>query len=216
VHVEIGDRVEVGSPLIALATSELLLEEAMAAADRLRYAREVEKAQGARQMADMQIAQAREAQAAARLALVRHQIASAEIASPLAGFVVEGELKRNLGAPVRKGDLLLKVARIDETWLEIEFDQADLHELAAGQRGEIAFVGRPDRRYPITLERIDPVAVQREGRTVFLARAQLEGEFEGWWRPGMGGSARIEIGERPILWLMTRRTIRFLRLWLWI
>ena len=215
-HIEVGDAVERNALLVELDTRELLLEEAMAASDAVRYAREAEKAQAARQFADMQIALSRQQQSNSKLELIRHQLANAQLRAPFAGVVVEGELKKNLGAPVRKGDLLVKLAHTGETYIEIEIDQIDVHEIAVGMRGKFAFVGRPDLRYPMVIERVDPASTMRDGRNVYLARARIEAAYEPWWRPGMGGSARLEAGEKSIIWLLTYRTIRYLRQVFWI
>lgn len=215
-HIEVGDVVRAGDRLVDLDTRELMLEEAMTAADAVRFAREAEKAQAARQFADMQISLAREQQASSKLELIRFQLAHAALRAPFEGVVVEGDLKKNLGAPVRKGDLLVKLARTGETYLELEIDQADVHEVEVGMRGEFAFVGRPDQRYPLVIERIDPASTMREGRNVYLARASIEAEFQPWWRPGMGGSARLDAGERSTIWILTRRTVRYLRHLFWI
>jgi hypothetical protein len=77
-------------------------------------------------------------------------------------------------------------------------------------------VGRPDQRFAIFLERIDPASILREGRNIYLARARVQGDIPIWWRPGMGGSARIDAGDRPLIWVLTHRTIRFLREFFWI
>ena len=215
-HIEVGDAVRTGTLMVELDTRELVLEEAMAAADAVRYAREAEKAQAARQLADMQIALARQQQSASKLELIRHQLAHAQLRAPFAGVVVEGELKKNLGAPVRKGDLLVKLAHTGDTYVELEIDQADVHEVSIGMRGQFAFVGRPDLKYPLVVERIDPASAMREGRNVYLARARIEADFQPWWRPGMGGSARLEAGERSIIWLLTYRTVRYLRQVFWV
>jgi len=216
VHVEIGDKVEAGQVLVQLDTRDLALEESMADADVLRYSREAEKAQATRQLAEMQINLARQEQSASRLALVRHQLQHAKVTAPHAGVVVEGELKKNLGAPLRKGDLLLKLAQTDDAYLELEIDQVDVHEVKVGSTGEFALVGRPDQRFAIFLERIDPASILREGRNIYLARAKVQGDIPIWWRPGMGGSARIDAGDRPLIWVLTHRTIRFLREFFWI
>jgi multidrug resistance efflux pump len=215
-HIEVGDAVRTGTLMVELDTRELVLEEAMAAADAVRYAREAEKAQAARQLADMQIALARQQQSASKLELIRHQLAHAQFRAPFAGVLVEGELKKNLGAPVRKGDLLVKLAHTGDTYVELEIDQADVHEVSIGMRGQFAFVGRPDLKYPLVVERIDPASAMREGRNVYLARARIEADFQPWWRPGMGGSARLEAGERSIIWLLTYRTVRYLRQVFWV
>jgi valyl-tRNA synthetase len=109
----------------------------MAEADLERYAREAEKTMAARQLADMQIALARQQQALAKLELIRFQLDNALIKAPFAGVVIEGDLKKNLGAPVRKGDLLVKLAQSTRTYLELEIDvEAEKKRL----QGEVAKV----------------------------------------------------------------------------
>lgn len=216
VHVDIGDKVKQGASVVGMDTRELLLEEAMAAAEVGRFAREAEKAQAAWQLADMQIALARQRQSAARLDLVRDHLARAHLRAPMSGVVVEGELKKNLGSPVKKGDLLLKIARLDSTYVELEIDQTDIHEAAPGRRGELALVGRPDLKVALLIERIEPMSTMKDGRNYFLARARVDGAVQSWWRPGMGGTAKIDAGERALLWVMTHRSIRFLQRTLWL
>jgi hypothetical protein len=130
--------------------------------------------------------------------------------------VVEGELKKNLGAPLRKGDLLLKLAQTDDNYLELEIDQVDVHEVRVGSTGEFALVGRPDQRFVIKVDRIDPASTLREGRNIYLARAKVQEAIPAWWRPGMGGTARIDAGDRPLIWVLTHRTVRFLRELFWL
>lgn len=216
VYVEVGDKVAQGAPTVGMDTRELLLEEAMATAEAGRYAREAEKARAAWQLADMQIALARQRQSVARLELVREQLANARLRAPMSGVVVEGELKKNLGSPVKKGDLLLKIARLDSTYVELEIDQTDIHEAAPGRRGELAFVGRPDLKVALVIERIEPVSTMKDGRNYFLARARVEGPVQSWWRPGMGGTVKLDAGERSLLWVLTHRTVRFLQRTFWL
>ena len=216
VNFEVGDTVKAGAVLLELDNRELALEESMAAADMLRYSRDAEKAQALHQLADMQITLARQQQAATKLELIRHQLVNAQVRAPRDGVVVEGDLKKNLGAPLRKGDLLLKLAQTSDTYVEIEIDQTDVHEVQVGALGEFAFVGRPELKYTLVVERVDPVAVVRERRNVFLAYAHVSVPNQTWWRPGMGGTAKLEAGDRSLLWILTHRTMRFLRQVFWL
>ena len=36
-----------------------------------------------------------------------------------------------------------------------------------------------------------------------------------WMRPGMEGLAKLEVGDRRLIWIATRRISDTLRLWLW-
>ena len=147
--------------------------------------------------------------------MVHYHLRHAEVTAPFAGIVVEGDLKELLGAPVKKGDVLFKVARIEKMYAELKVDERDVHEIAANSSGEIAFVGRPDLKFPVRVERIDPVAVTEEGKNVYLVRALLPETAVPWWRPGMSGVAKIDVGKRNILWIFAHRTVDFLRIFFW-
>jgi len=215
VHVKVGDQVGATAPLLSLDIRELLLEESTAIANKNRYSREADKARAQNALADMKVASALEAQARARLKLVRHHLAHAQLKAPFAGIVVEGDLEELLGAPVRKGDVLFKVARIEKMYAELKVDERDIHELIEDATGEIAFISRPDLKFPIRIERIDPVAVPEELENVFVVRALFPEAVSPWWRPGMSGVAKVNVGKRNILWIFTHRTIDFLRIFFW-
>jgi biotin carboxyl carrier protein len=215
VNVKIGDPVKKKDTLLSLDTRELLLEESTAVANQNRYSREAAKARSQNALADMKVALALEEQAKARLDLVHYHLEHAEMRAPFAGIVVEGDLKELLGAPVKKGDVLFKVALIEKMYAELKVDERDVHEVTEGATGEIAFVSRPDLKFPIHVQRIDPVSVTEEGVNVYLLRASFPEGVSPWWRPGMSGVAKINVGKRNILWIFTHRTIDFLRIFFW-
>lgn len=215
VPVDVGDLVEPGDLLLTFDTRELLLQEATAIANRIRYEREQESARAERATADMMIAEALADQAGAQLDLVRHFLEEAEIRAPFSGIVVEGDLQELRGTPARKGDILFKIARTENLYAELEIDERDAHEVATAVAGEVAFLTRPDLAFPITLERTDPVAVTKEEQNVFIARASFPEEAALWWWPGMSGVAKIDIGKRNVLWILTHRTIDVLRMYFW-
>jgi len=111
----------------------------------------------------MKVALAMEEQAQARLDLVHYHLNHAGMKAPFAGIVVEGDLKELLGAPVKKGDVLFKVALIEKMYAELKVNERDVHEVTGVATGEIAFVSRPDLKFPIHVQRIDPVSVTEEG-----------------------------------------------------
>ncbi|MDB2705781.1 efflux RND transporter periplasmic adaptor subunit, partial [Pseudomonadota bacterium] len=100
----VGDRVKQKQVLIELNTDELLLQESELVANLSRYSREAGKARAGDHLADMQIAYAQTEQAQLRLEQLRNKLQHDAISSPISGLVVEGDLSRLVGAPVRKGD----------------------------------------------------------------------------------------------------------------
>jgi hypothetical protein len=43
----------------------------------------------------------------------------------------------------------------------------------------------------------------------------VDGGPESWWRPGMSGLCKLEVERRSLFWILTHRTVDFLRLKLW-
>ena len=100
-------------------------------------------------------------------------------------------------------------------FVEAEINQRDVHELKLGSPGEVAFVTQPKLKYKIRVDRIYPAAFPKEGENVFIVRCALVDPPADWWRPGMSGLVKLEAGERTLLWILTHRTVDFLRMWLW-
>lgn len=215
VDAEMGATFKQGQRLLALDTRDLLLEEAAAAADLSRFRREEEKARAANELAEMRINQAQGEQARVRLELVRFHRSQAELKSPYDAIVVEGDLKKRLGAPVRQGDVLFKVARLDRLYVESKVNERDIHEIKLGAPVEIAFAAQPKDTYRAKVVLIEPVATAVEKENVFIVRAELAAKPGDWWRPGMTGVTKIEAGHRTFFWIIFHRTIDFLRLLLW-
>ena len=215
VSVRPGDALGTNDVLMQLNTEQLELEESAAIADQTRYLREAEKARANKSLADMRIAQALADQAKARLDLVRFHLAQANIKSPWPGVLIEGDLRQRIGAPVKQGDALFKVARLDSLYVEAEINERDIHEILNKKMAEISFVSQPKLRFPCEIIRIEPASVAKQQVNVFLVRCKLSSRTENWWRPGMSGICKITVERRTLLWIISHRTIDFLRLFLW-
>ncbi len=210
-----GDRVLSNAPLVKLKTAELELEESFALADLNRYQREAEKARAAHALADMRIAEALAEESRARLETTRYRIAHATIRSPFDGVVVEGDLREHLGAPVKTAEVLMKVARIDTLYVEAEINERDIHEVLGKSSGEIAFVSQPKLKFAVRIQTIEQAAMPKTEANVFLIRCAVQQAVQPWWRPGMSGVCKLSVEKRSLLWILTHRTIDFLRLKLW-
>ena len=215
VQAEIGQQVEEGSPLATLDSSDLVLEEAAALANRLRYLREEERARAKNTLIEMKIAQAQAAQAQAQLELIQHRLNRAQLRSPIPGIVVEGDFSERRGTPVEKGELLFKIARHEKMFAEIRIAERDIQTILPGQAGELAFVSNPRLKFPLVIDQIDPLAGSDESGNSFGVRSKIFTSAEDWWRPGMSGISKVTVGERRLLWIISHRTLNFLRLLVW-
>lgn len=88
--------------------------------------------------------------------------------------------------------------------------------MEVGREGEFAFSSRPDQKFRFTITAIEPSAVPKQEGSVFVARAQLKEAPGEWWRPGMNGVAKIDVGNRTIFWVLSHRLVDFIRMKLWI
>ncbi len=211
-----GDIVQTGSVLVRMDDGELKVEEVRALADLRRFRAEAEQAEASNQMAEFRVANELAGQAEARLKLARYRLERAAIKAPFDGVLVEGDLRERLGSPVKQGEVLMKVSRLDGLFLEVELPERDIDLLDGSNRGQVAFASRPDIRFPSLIERIEPSAVAGEGSNYFVIRAALDGEQADWLRPGMTGVAKLDGGKRTLLWRATHRLVDFLRMFFWI
>lgn len=218
VVADAGDFVNAGDPLITINRDELLLRETAEFANLQRYRREVEKARSDRQLVDMRVAMSRAQQAEVELERIRYYLAQAELKSPLNGVIVEGNRSELEGAPVSKGELLMKVADPAGMFVRVKLSERDIDYVEEGSTGAIRLLTQPERAFPFVVERIIPAAqVDPAEGNVFIVRGRFEGDVgEAWWRPGMSGSVRIDAGKRSVFGVVFHRTWDAVRMWLWI
>jgi hypothetical protein len=215
-EVRPGDAVEGGvTPLARLATRDLELELAAARARAANDRREAAVARAAGQPAQEQIALLAARRAEAQLALIEHRIAQADIRAPADGLLVSGDLRRSVGQPVTRGQVLFEIALDGPLRAEILVLDREGAAVAAGQTVRFSLAAEPGRVREATIERVRPMAEFVQGRNVFRAVARLDAPDPAL-RPGMEGWARIETGRTTWgAWLL-REPVLWLRRWLWI
>jgi len=217
VNASSGDSVKQGALLAALDTRELMQQEAETLADMQRYRAEAMKARASLNLADAAIAGRRLAQVEARLQRIHYSLAQSKVYAPFDSVIVEGERKDLLGAPVKKGDRLFRVARIEGLYAVLHVPESEIRYVRPNALGEMSLLARPDKRIPFQVETLIPVAqVKGQDGNHFIIKAKLLAPPEDWWRPGMSGMARIEAGNRNVAWIYTHKAIDALRMKLWL
>jgi GAF domain-containing protein len=215
VSVRPGDKLQPGQEIMALNRSELLLDQSAASAEMARYEREAEKARATRSLAEMRINEALYVQTKAKLDLVNYRLSNAVLKAPFEGVVVEGDLRERISSPVKQGEALYKLAKLDGLYVEAEIPERDIKPILQSNRAEIAFVTQPHLTFKATVETIEPAAVPKKENNVFLVRLRLNEPPQSWFRPGMTGLCKVEASRQTLWYILTHRTVDFLRLKLW-
>jgi hypothetical protein len=211
-----GDEVHAGKTILGvLDTSELRLKLAALKAEQLGYQKQTAASMRDRKTAEAQMAHAQSDKLAATIRLLEQNIGQATLVAPIAGRVVSEDLKKQIGAPVEKGDILFEIARIESLRAELYIPEDLIAGVRVGQKGELASVGHPDQRIRFVVERINPIADVVDDRNVFTVRVRLL-ETRAWMRPGMEGIAKISAGKRRYVWIWSHRLTNWLRMKLWL
>lgn len=216
VKVELADAVKKGQELASLDTDELETQLSSAQAEKATKDKAYDSARSEGKTVDAQIAQAQAAQAQARILLLQDRIHRAVLRAPIDGVVVVGDLKRQIGAPVKTGDVMFEVCPAKDLRAELAVDEKDIHELKPGQEGKLATVSAPDVRLPFRIESINPAAETEEKANTFKVRVSLLTEAANQMLPGMKGVAHVDVDRRHYAWIWTHSVIDWVRLKLWI
>ena len=209
-----GDLVGKGELIARLDDRALLLESQKWQSERNKIEKEYQEALAKRDRTQLGILRALMEQAEAELRLVEDKITRTTLRAPFSGVVVTGDLSQSLGAPVETGQVLFEVAPLDDYRVVLEVDEHEVAALAAGMTGHMVVAALPQTYLPISVQKIVPVAVAGEGRNIFRVEASLD-EPSSALRPGMQGVAKVDIGQRKLLWIWTHAVIDRVRLWAW-
>ena len=216
VNFTAGDQVKKGDRLVSLDTRELDQQRAELLAEISKASAETDKSRADGRLAEMEMASARQAQASARLQRIQFYLQQSVSLSPFDGIVVEGEKKELMGAPVKKGDKIFKVAKIEGLYVTLAVTERQMRHITAGASGEISLLSHLEHTIPIRVNSVIPVAqVKGQEGNQFMLSAEVLQAPQPWWRPGMTGLARIDVGSRNIAWILTHRMIDNLRMLLW-
>ncbi len=139
----------------------------------------------------------------------------ARASAPCDGVIVEGDLRTRIGEIVPLGEPLLRIAEAGEWKLRLHVPEYAATLIKVDEPGEVALSARPDVSLPLRVRRLDAESVAHQGRNVFIAEAHLDGPVPEWWRSGMEGVARVDVGRHPIWWVWLHRVIDGVRIQLW-
>ena len=209
-----GDVVQKGDLICQLEDKDLVVEAAKWESQINQYQGQYRDALSKYNRSEMNILKAQLKQAEAKLGLIQMQLSRVRIYSPFEGIIVSGDLSQSLGAPVERGEVLYELAPLNEYRVVLEVDEKDIAEVQTKMRGELVLTGAVEENLPFLVKKITPVSENREGNNFFRVEAQLL-EHRDYLRPGMEGVGKINVGERKLIWILTREMINWFRLKIW-
>src|SRR6185503_3667976 len=184
-----GDAVKKGQVMARLDDRDLRVERARLGSQREQLAQQYRDAMARQERSQVRIVSAQIAQAEAQIALLDEQLA--------------------------RGQVMFEVAPLDAYRIVLQVGEQDIADVRVGQAGELALTPMPGERYPLKVVKITPVSTAKDGRNVFRVEAELGPRTDERLRPGMEGVAKIEVGERHVAWIWSRRMVDWLSLKLW-
>lgn len=214
VPVVAGDRVAAGDLLVRLDDRDLALERLRLLTERQSHQLQYDEAVAARDRAEMRIRRNRIAQAETRIELIDARIARTRLTAPFDALIISGDLDQSLGTAVSRGETLMTLAPADAYEVKLQVEERHIDAVASGQSGALRVTALPERSFPITIDRITPVASYGEGLTTFVVDARLDAPAPEL-HPGMEGVGRIAIEERLLIDVWTRPILDWFRLTLW-
>lgn len=217
VHVQAGDVVKSGQVLAEMADDDLQNARRARLAEVNQHENAFAEAFARGDRAQAVIAQSKVSEARAQMALIEQQIARLKITSPFDGVVIAGDLRQQLGAPLKRGDNLLTLAPGLDWRVVLEVDETDIAGLNKGQMARLRLAAMPDQTIGLMLNRVTPVAKSTPNGVRYEIEAIPTGAGAGakGLRPGLQGVARIDMPPRPLLWRMADRTWQWLRMQAW-
>ncbi|MGP0565927.1 MULTISPECIES: efflux RND transporter periplasmic adaptor subunit [unclassified Nitrospina] len=209
-----GDIVEEGQLLFTLDDKDLVLERLKWKSELEKYRRQYRDVLAKFDRSEIRILKAQIEQAQAKLELAEKQLARTKVKSPFHGVVVSGDLSQSLGAPVERGEVMFELAPLDAYRVLLHVDERNINHIKLGQKGRIVLSGAVEQQLPFEVNKITPVTETKEGGNFFRVEASL-GATPAFLRPGMEGVGKIEIGERKLIWVLTREMMDWMRLQIW-
>ena len=110
---------------------------------------------------------------------------------------------------------LARIAATDSYKLNLKIPESRVEPVHAGLSGAFASFADPNRRVAFQITRMNAAAELEADGSIVVAEALLS-ENVNAFLPGMEGVARIDVGSRPVRWVLFHRIVDYLRVNFWL
>ena len=212
-----GQVVAENAVLAELQDNDLTLDRLRHVAQRRQYQLELDRALSRRDLAQASISRAQIDQKDAEIELADQMLGRTQIRAPFVSVVVSGDLSQSIGRPVSRGETLFELAPLDQYRVTIVVPEFDVQHVSKGQHGQVLLAALPESAFDFSVTNVTPVAHVQDGVNGFEVHGVLL-QSDTRIRPGMEGLAKIDAGERKIVWIWTHGLLHWLRVrtWQWL
>lgn len=209
-QVRAGQVVRKGDILAELDTRELALEAQKNASALAQNERRYVDAMTKRDRTAAGVAVAAMDEAQARLKLSQFRLQRATIRADTDAMVIAGDLSQQLGAPVKQGQTLFRLAPLGDFRVILKVDERDVAYVREAQIGKLLLAGESARELPFRVVNIAG-AEASDGLNYFRVEAKIDG-VAGLIRPGMEGIGKIHTGKGVLVQIWTRKAVQWAQL----
>jgi biotin carboxyl carrier protein len=221
IYVREGSKIGKGEPLADLDKRKLETDLEASRKEVLRLTAEGEKYRGAGDEANAQVASLQAAAVKENTKRIQAEIESTTLRSPIDGVVLTKDVDKHVGEFIQAGTVFSEVATMDVWNLRIDVDQKDIGKVSRRLSNgpiDVSYILYSQTAFTLSAKltdsrQISAAAEAREADHVFLVtihNVTIPPDVTGALRPGLTGRARIEIGTRPLGWILGGR------LWNWL
>ena len=217
VFVRPGDVVKEGQVLARLSDDELQSARRARLAEVAQHENGFAEAFARGDRGQAAVAQSKVSEAKAQLGLLDQQLARTALTAPFDGVVIQGDLRQQMGAPVKRGDPLLTLAPGLDWRVMIEVDESEVGLVKRGQTAELRLAAMPGQSIALVVDRVTPVARSTSDGVRYDVEARPTGLGAGLagLRPGLQGVAKVALPDQPLMFRWCAKAWQWLRLTLW-
>jgi putative peptide zinc metalloprotease protein len=145
------------------------------------------------------------------------QLRLMHVVSPHAGVITTPRVKEKIGQLVAKGDLIVEVHDLRTIDAEIAVPEQEIGDVQVGQRVVLKARAYPTESFEGTVTAVAPVAMKPDeqlDQKIIRVITKIDNESF-LLKSQMSGNGKVYCGKRPMIELLTRRLVRYLRVEFW-
>lgn len=210
-----GDQVDESTLLAELDERDIYLKLKKLEGERQEKQKSYRQVLASGERSKAEVLKAKIMQLNAQIDTVTLALSQTELRSRISGIVIAGDLSRSIGAPVKKGDVLFKVAPIDKYRTMLRIKETDIRFMEQGLDAELKLTSFPSASYPIKLLKPSPYFTDENNQIIYLVEARMESGSYSELRPGMEGIAKVNVGSYSLGWGLFHHFSDWMSMQLW-